>query len=358
MAFFGPGEVQIAAYPLLTSVVMIVLIYLITARMFGHQAARIASIIWVFLPMEIELATMLYPEVPTTAFAFIGIYCIYIARSRDGIGQRAQLLHGLAGGLAFGASWLCKESVVYFVPFCLALILFDLRKTGFKHLAMWGGIAAGSLAVLIGEMFVYGIINGDLLYRFNAIHNNYRLYPEYFFTEGARFGYEEGTPFWKGVIKRIAIDGPALIFLTAHFLFLPSFGAIAALHGLYRRDSRFYFMAALFVVLVIMFNGFSDVCAGFILSCASRRAPGEFGAHRRVITSLGIVFQHHSERHTNSIGWPPTELRPLHYNRSTVPGKTFYIETFGCQMNAHDSEKVVGTLVSGMSERVSQPHSM
>ena len=26
-------------------------------------------------------------------------------------------------------------------------------------------------------------------------------------------------------------------------------------------------------------------------------------------------------------------------------GKTFYIETFGCQMNAHDSEKVVGTLL-------------
>ena len=26
--------------------------------------------------------------------------------------------------------------------------------------------------------------------------------------------------------------------------------------------------------------------------------------------------------------------------------KTFYIETFGCQMNAHDSEKVVGTLLA------------
>jgi tRNA-2-methylthio-N6-dimethylallyladenosine synthase len=26
-------------------------------------------------------------------------------------------------------------------------------------------------------------------------------------------------------------------------------------------------------------------------------------------------------------------------------GKTFYLETFGCQMNAHDSEKVIGTLV-------------
>src|SRR5215472_18724777 len=27
--------------------------------------------------------------------------------------------------------------------------------------------------------------------------------------------------------------------------------------------------------------------------------------------------------------------------------KTFYIETFGCQMNFHDSEKVVGTLITG-----------
>jgi tRNA-2-methylthio-N6-dimethylallyladenosine synthase len=30
---------------------------------------------------------------------------------------------------------------------------------------------------------------------------------------------------------------------------------------------------------------------------------------------------------------------------SSAPDKTFYLETFGCQMNAHDSEKVVGTLV-------------
>lgn len=30
----------------------------------------------------------------------------------------------------------------------------------------------------------------------------------------------------------------------------------------------------------------------------------------------------------------------------TEAQKTFYLETFGCQMNAHDSEKVVGTLVS------------
>src|SRR5579884_3540291 len=35
--------------------------------------------------------------------------------------------------------------------------------------------------------------------------------------------------------------------------------------------------------------------------------------------------------------------------------KTFYIETFGCQMNAHDSEKVVGTLVAQGYSQVSDP---
>jgi tRNA-2-methylthio-N6-dimethylallyladenosine synthase len=32
-------------------------------------------------------------------------------------------------------------------------------------------------------------------------------------------------------------------------------------------------------------------------------------------------------------------------NMSAAPHKTFYLETFGCQMNVHDSEKVIGTLV-------------
>ncbi|HEY3937509.1 MAG TPA: tRNA (N6-isopentenyl adenosine(37)-C2)-methylthiotransferase MiaB [Bryobacteraceae bacterium] len=35
--------------------------------------------------------------------------------------------------------------------------------------------------------------------------------------------------------------------------------------------------------------------------------------------------------------------------------KTFYIETFGCQMNAHDSEKVVGTLLAKGYTQVEEP---
>jgi tRNA-2-methylthio-N6-dimethylallyladenosine synthase len=38
---------------------------------------------------------------------------------------------------------------------------------------------------------------------------------------------------------------------------------------------------------------------------------------------------------------------------SAAPEKTFYLETFGCQMNVHDSEKVIGTLISQGYRQVS-----
>jgi tRNA-2-methylthio-N6-dimethylallyladenosine synthase len=42
-------------------------------------------------------------------------------------------------------------------------------------------------------------------------------------------------------------------------------------------------------------------------------------------------------------GQPATQSAP---NDDRAAGKSFYIETFGCQMNAHDSEKVAGVLLA------------
>src|SRR5260370_10066202 len=49
---------------------------------------------------------------------------------------------------------------------------------------------------------------------------------------------------------------------------------------------------------------------------------------------------------------PPTRYTLF---MSTAPQKTFYLETFGCQMNVHDSEKVIGTLLAEGYSQVGQP---
>src|SRR5689334_10826115 len=45
---------------------------------------------------------------------------------------------------------------------------------------------------------------------------------------------------------------------------------------------------------------------------------------------------------------PQPGANPLQLNGAALQsnaGKTFYLETFGCQMNVHDSEKVSGVLI-------------
>src|SRR5438552_12221159 len=50
-----------------------------------------------------------------------------------------------------------------------------------------------------------------------------------------------------------------------------------------------------------------------------------------------------------------TGLRMPQTSEIAPAEKTFYIETFGCQMNAHDSEKVVGTLLTQGYQQVETP---
>src|ERR1700731_3613543 len=42
---------------------------------------------------------------------------------------------------------------------------------------------------------------------------------------------------------------------------------------------------------------------------------------------------------------------------SPIPSGTFFLETFGCQMNDHDSEKVAGVLLSRGYQQVESPDS-
>jgi 4-amino-4-deoxy-L-arabinose transferase-like glycosyltransferase len=251
---FGASEWAMAAYPLLTSLAILLIIYFLTAHTFDRLSALVAAGIWAFFPADIMLATGLRPDNPSNAWAMLGVLAIYLSRLRLGSGIARSAAGGVAAGIAFGISWLCKESVVYLIPFCAILLVMDFRKNWKESAPVWAGVALGSLAVLFAETVFYFVQTGDWFYRLHATEKNYDLYPEFFFAEGSRFGYEEGTSYLKAVLKRVLLTGPQTIFLNESFLYVPFFAALASLHAVYWRDSRFNFTMLLFWSLVLMFN--------------------------------------------------------------------------------------------------------
>src|SRR5579863_2799482 len=70
------------------------------------------------------------------------------------------------------------------------------------------------------------------------------------------------------------------------------------------------------------------------------------------LPSLPLKLEIHA-RGQSSLSPFSTLTTSSRYNGSKV--KTFYIETFGCQMNAHDSEKVIGTLLNQGYSQVPTP---
>ena len=75
--------------------------------------------------------------------------------------------------------------------------------------------------------------------------------------------------------------------------------------------------------------------------------PQQMGSGLRRVTHAGGLHTPDGVDGGSVTRRPAIAIAPAfsRYNRSSVE-KTFYIETFGCQMNAHDSEKVVGTLLA------------
>ncbi len=253
--FFGVTEWGMILFPLLLSILSLMLAYGCASLFFGNEAGLVAAAFWAVLPADIEYnATKLLPDLPAAFFAGLGIFGIFLLHRRERLDRHLLFLGGLLAGLSFGMSWLCKESLAFFLPFCLVLLFIGFREDRGKTAVLWSGVAAGSLGVLLLEMIAYRSATGDWLFRVHEIDRNYRQCGNCFFTEGSRFGWGAGGSHLKAVVKRLFLDGPQTIFLNSRFLFLPFTGLLASLYALYWRDRRFLLPSLWLLTLCFMFN--------------------------------------------------------------------------------------------------------
>jgi 4-amino-4-deoxy-L-arabinose transferase-like glycosyltransferase len=360
---FGVTEWGMILYPMFLSVLSLLLCYGCGAMFFGRTAGLIAAAFWAVLPADIEYnATILLPDLPAAFFASLAIVGIVLLRRRERLNRYLLFLGGLLAGLSFGISWLCKESLAFFLPFCLILLFIGFREDRGKTAVLWSGVVVGSLGVLLLEMVAYRNVTGDWLFRFHEFDRNYRQWSNGLFTEGSKFGWGVGESHLKAVVKRIFLAGPRTIFLNSQFLFLPLIGLLASAYAIYRRDRAFLIPSLWLLTLCFMFNfstsSFSSytplalyerylypiylpaivITAGFLVRLLFRESPetlGEVGRERlfwgvTLALMLSTIGGYHACQMIRGNGMAKAWMSEVRQaSRLVPPGRVIYTDTIG-----------------------------
>lgn len=247
----GTSEWVFILYPFVISGASIALAYFFGRALFGTAAGLSAAAMIALLPIELEMASQLVPDLAAAFWANLGIFAIWRAMHSE-TRQRALAL-GSAAGLCFGVAWLHKLSVAYLAPFVGGVLLaasWKQPRIGGPALA---GTALVSLAILAGESFAYLQLSGDAGFRLSSLARNFEQTPSYWFIEGGRSGWEAGH-YTTALLQRLFIDGPRQIFLSRAYAHLPLAAVLVCAITLYTRNARYAFCGAWFLSLLLLFN--------------------------------------------------------------------------------------------------------
>jgi hypothetical protein len=252
--FFGISEPVLVFYPLLISILGVILAFVFGRFIFGVNAGLIAAAFWAVLPVDVTLATQFLPDAIASFYASLGVLVVLYVRASGPKRALHSFLGGAAAGLLFGISWLSKESIVYLVPLCGLLLIADLWTDSKKAWPLWAGVAVASGGVLLAEMITYGVLRGDFLLRMHENERSFVQTKSYLFYEGSRFGWPVGASHAKALLKRLFLDGPSKIFLNGQFLYLPLLGLLGAAYGAYWKDRAFLIPGLWMITLVLAYN--------------------------------------------------------------------------------------------------------
>jgi 4-amino-4-deoxy-L-arabinose transferase-like glycosyltransferase len=251
---FGVSEPALIAYPLLISILGVVLAFACGRLFFGPLGGLVAAALVALVPVDIQYATMFLPDGIASFYASLAVLTVLTFGAATHARPRTLFVAGLGAGCLFAVSWLAKESVAYLVPFCAVLIVMGIRDDFRRTLPLWLGVAVASGGVLLVEMGYYAVARGDFMLR---IHENERSFVQtqsYLFYEGSRFGWPVGGSRAAALVKRLFLSGPSVIFLDPGFLYLPLFGLVAAARGLFWKDTAFKIPALWMITLILMYN--------------------------------------------------------------------------------------------------------
>lgn len=136
-------------YPVLVTLGIGGLVYLIAARLFQRRIAVLAAAIYLFIPFTVVYGTHVKTEPLTVLLSSAGVYAMLVAADR-----RGHLLPAALGGAAFALAYYTRQSALAMLVVGLAVLVLALRHRS-PVLRGTAGMAGGFVLVCGAVLGVY-----------------------------------------------------------------------------------------------------------------------------------------------------------------------------------------------------------
>jgi hypothetical protein len=170
----GKSEIALAVWPLLSSLLGVLSIVGLSARLFGRWHALLAGLLYAAYPGDVFFSTVVMPDAIQAGWLTFSIFLVVEGFSGP-VARRPTWL--LAGGVAMGVCHLVRGNDVLLLPIGVAAAAILSRTwrqdTCTRTAAAVAAYLAGYVLVNILEGLVYLWAVGDFLHRFNVIHRHY-----------------------------------------------------------------------------------------------------------------------------------------------------------------------------------------
>jgi len=160
---FGISSFSSYLFPLIMSAGIMVFVYIAGLRLFNPQVALLSSLAFALLPQDVYLSTVMYPDGPVVLFSTLFIYLFYklSGNEKTDVGQAVIV------GSILGLAYFIRETALILLIAIPLLFFHAPNKKNFIKTAL--SILAGLLIAIAFEMFVFWLLSGDLLTRWEVL---------------------------------------------------------------------------------------------------------------------------------------------------------------------------------------------
>lgn len=159
---FGVNDISSSLFPLLCSLLNIIVIFVIAKRIFNSKTALLAGILLVFYPLDITSATLLGPDSVIPFLSSLAVLC-YLMADDEGDGLKRALFF-LIAGLFVGLSMSARLTSIFL---CGVLFIDQVTRRRRAGPVCW--ILLGLMIPIAAEAFYYYSVTGDVFYRIHQL---------------------------------------------------------------------------------------------------------------------------------------------------------------------------------------------